>query len=151
MILDNLKNSSFYSPLGQHFAAAFTFLARVNSDYRGSGRIPIIGDEVFALHVEGPTRPESECLWEAHLRYADIHYQVSGGEAIGYAPVHTLRMTQPCEQGGDDVLFTGRGRLISLEQGEFMIVFPPDGHMTGVADGVHATSRKIVIKVLLSA
>ena len=150
MILDNLRNTSLYSGLGQRFTAAFSFLHGVKPDYSGAGRIPVIGDQVFALHVEGPTRPESECLWEAHLRYADIHYQVSGGEAIGYAPVNTLQMIQACAEGGDDVLYSGRGRLISLRQSEFMILFPSDGHMTGVADGVHPTSRKIVLKVLLS-
>jgi len=44
----------------------------------------------------------------------------------------------------------GRGRLISLEPGDFMILFPSDGHMPGVTDGIHATSQKIVIKVLLA-
>jgi YhcH/YjgK/YiaL family protein len=150
MILDNLKNTSLYTPLGQRFTAAFNFLHGVDFASLAAGRTPIIGNEVFALRVDGPTNPESESLWEAHLRYADIHYQVSGGEAIGYAPVHTLQMTQPCEEGSDDRLFSGRGRFIPLEPGEFMILFPSDGHMPGVADGVHETSQKIVIKVLVA-
>ena len=150
MILDNLKNSSHYFPLGQRFAAALDFLSSANFSNLKPGRTPIIGDEVFALRIDGPTRPESECLWEAHLRYADIHCQVSGGEAIGYAPVEKLQITRPCEEMGDDILLTGRGRLIPLEPGEFMILFPSDGHMPGVADGIHATSQKIVIKVLVS-
>ena len=150
MILDNLEDTSIYCPLGQRFAGAFTFLHSANFSDLAAGKTPIIGDEVFALRIDGPTRPESECLWEAHLRYADIHCQVSGGEAIGYAPVHALQVTRPCEKTGDDILLAGRGRLISLEPGEFMILFPSDGHMPGVADGRHAASQKIVIKVLLS-
>jgi len=149
MILDNLKNTSIYSSLGQRFAAAFTFLRSVNFSDLAAGKTSIIGDEVFALRIDGPTQPESECVWEAHLRYADIHCQVSGGEAIGYAPVHALQVTRPCEETGDDILLAGRGRLLPLQPGEFMILFPSDGHMPGVADGIHATSQKIVIKVLL--
>jgi biofilm protein TabA len=151
MILDNLKNSSHYFPLGHRFAAALGFLRSVNFSDLKPGRTPIMGDEVFALRIDGPTKPEADCLWEAHLRYADIHCQVSGGEAIGYAPVETLQVTRPCEETGDDILLTGRGRLIPLEPDEFMILFPSDGHMPGVADGIHATSQKIVIKVLVSS
>ncbi len=149
MILDTLKNTSNYFPLGHRFAAALTFLHSVDFSDLAAGRTPIIGDDVFALRIDGPTKPESACVWEAHLRYADIHCQVSGGEAIGYAPVQTLQVTQPCEETGDDILLTGRGRLISLQPGEFMILFPSDGHMPGVSDGTHATSQKIVVKVLL--
>ena len=150
MILDNLKNTSHYLALGPRFAAAFTFLRSVNFSDLKAGRTPIMGDEVFALRIDGATRPEADCLWEAHVRYADIHCQVSGGEAIGYAPVETLQVTQPREETGDDILLSGRGRLISLEPGEFMILFPSDGHMPGVSDGIHETSQKIVIKVLVS-
>ncbi|MSO23784.1 MAG: DUF386 family protein [Acidobacteria bacterium] len=76
-----------------------------------AGKTAIIGDEVFALRIDGPTRP--------------------------------------CEETGDDILLAGPGRSISLKPGEFMILFPSDGHMPGVSDGIHATSQKVVIKVLL--
>lgn len=149
MIFDNLKNTSTYCSLGERFAAAFTFLHSLNFSDLAEGKTAIIGAEVFALRIDGPTRPESECVWEAHLRYADIHCQVSGGEAIGYAPLHALQVTRPCGETGDDILLAGRGRSISLLPGEFMILFPSDGHMPGVSDGVHATSQKVVIKVRL--
>jgi biofilm protein TabA len=149
MILDRLHNAPLYRSLGPRFVAAFDFLR--TSDFAGlpAGKTTVIPDEVFAIRVEGPTRPEADCLWEAHLRYADIHFQVSGGEAIGYAPVETLQVTQPCEPPGDDILLAGRGRIIHLNPGEFMILLPTDGHMPGVADGVHPVSAKIVMKVLM--
>jgi YhcH/YjgK/YiaL family protein len=150
MILDNLNNTSLYACLGERFAAAFAFLRKADFASLADDRTPILGDQVFALRVDGPTKPESECVWEAHRRHADIHCQVSGGEAIGYAPVHALRVTRPYEEADDGVLFSGKGLLVPLKPGEFMVLFPSDGHMPGVSDGIHAVSRKFVIKVLLS-
>ena len=149
MILDNLKNADLYRGLGPRFAAAFAFLQKTDFAALAAGKNPVIPGEVFALRVESTPLPEAECLWEAHVRHADIHCQIAGGEAIGYAPVESLRVTQPCPDGEDDILLAGKGRLIALRPGEFMVFFPTDAHMTGVADGTNATSRKIVVKVRL--
>lgn len=148
MILDNLSNTALYTSLSPRFAAAFRFLNSAKFSDLKERKTPILGDEVFALRVEGNTQPESACLWEGHQRYADIHCLATGGEAIGYAPVSTLKVTQPLD--GDDILYAGQGRAIPLRPGEFMVFFPSDGHMTGIADGVHAGFQKIVVKVLVA-
>ncbi len=98
MIIDQLNNvqSGFYpalfsaadeSGLAQRLSAGFAYLQ--NADLAGlePGRVEIDGDQVFAFVQEYTSKPMEQGRWEAHVKYIDIQYIVSGEEQIGYANV----------------------------------------------------------------
>ncbi len=49
------------------------------------GRHDLDGDDLFALVQEYTTRAADECVWEAHRRYIDVQFVVTGAERMGVA------------------------------------------------------------------
>jgi len=87
--------------------------------------------------------------WEAHRRYIDIQYLVSGIERIGYTPVANLALTTPYDEDKDVAFYQGHGDILTLEPGMFAVFFPHDAHMPMLceAGGSPKQVRKIVVKI----
>ena len=114
------------------------------------GRVEIDGDRIFALPQGYQTRPAAQCRWEAHRRYIDIQYVVTGREAMGYAPLSTLKPTTDFDQAKDVGFYDGTGSIITVEAGMFAIFFPHDAHMPCMqVTGRPEPVRKVVVKVAL--
>ena len=133
MIIDQLNNAVFYRGLSRRIAAGLKFLAQTDCRSLAPGRHAIDGDNVFALAQEYQTKPRSQGVWEAHRRYIDIQYVVSGIEIMGYAPISALAVTQPYSAEKDCALFAGGAAGI----GEFF--------------RAPAAVRKVVVKVELAS
>ena len=87
MIFSSIEHARDNDLSAARFAKALAFLAREDLAALEPGRHEIDGDEVFANVQELVTVPAGEKNYEAHRRYADIHYVVSGTELICVAPV----------------------------------------------------------------
>ncbi len=111
------------------------------------GKHSIDGDRVFALVQEYATKPQDQCLWEAHRRYIDVQFVQSGLEAMGWAPIEQMSVSQKYDADNDAALFKGAGQLLQFPAGSFAIFLPHDVHMPCVAAGNPQAVRKIVIKV----
>ncbi|HOE61042.1 MAG TPA: YhcH/YjgK/YiaL family protein [Kiritimatiellia bacterium] len=151
MILDTLDSSFRYETLHPLFPSAFAFLRRPDLDALACGRIDLAGDDaLYALIQTYETQPPAEGKPEAHRRYLDIQYVVSGSECVAYAPLAGLTPCQPFDEAGDYGLYTGSTSLVRLSQGMFAIFYPNDAHLPCRQDGHAAPVRKIVIKVKVS-
>ena len=51
------------------------------------GKIPIQGDQVFALVQDNTTKPRAQGTWEAHRKYIDVQFVAAGVEEMGYANI----------------------------------------------------------------
>lgn len=60
------------------------------------------------------TKPTGECTFEAHKRYADVHFVVSGTECMGYAPVDTLTATKT-DEARDMIWLEGKDVPIPMQ------------------------------------
>jgi len=146
MILDSLSLWHRYAP---RLAPVFAFLEKVSPEIP-SGRHEIAGDDVFALVQRYQTRPVEGMQLEAHRRYIDVQYLVTGQEAIHWAPLGDLaQATQAYDPVKDVALYAlSAGAMpVPLRAGHFMILFPDDAHapccwLDGPADVV-----KVVVKV----
>ena len=110
MILDSLQNKERYVSLHPRFKAVFDFIDTHDVAALPCGRHEIDGDEVFANVQELVTVPAGEKNYEAHRRYADIHYVISGTELIGIAPVGECEPVGEFSEADDFGLFTPGGR-----------------------------------------
>lgn len=149
MILDTLPLWHRYSSLNPRLARGFAFLEQVRPD-AAIGRHEIDGDAVYAMVQRYTTRPVAEMQFEAHRRYIDIQYLLSGRELIHWAPLATLAAaTKPYDAAADFALFaTTRDMLpVQLRAGEFAILFPDDAHAPCCAWGDPAEVLKVVVKV----
>jgi YhcH/YjgK/YiaL family protein len=150
MILDQITNASLYQFKNPRLARGLEFLQSENVAILPPGRIDLEGDHLFALVQEYPTRIESECFWEAHRKYIDIQYLITGKERIDYAPLSLLEITKPYDLTKDRLELFGNGSRLQLSVGMFAIFFPHDAHRPCMATPIPAPVKKIVVKVAVS-
>ncbi|MBR6426560.1 MAG: YhcH/YjgK/YiaL family protein [Clostridia bacterium] len=147
MIKDNIKNAKLYYGLGARFETALKFLENYSGKADERADMPV-SDGVMVKCRPYVTKPQSECSFEAHRKFADIHFVVSGSEKIGYAPAGTLRIVSE-DESKDMIRLEGSGVNVPLEKGDFMITFPDDAHMPCVENGSPVFCGKLVAKVEL--
>lgn len=147
MIIDNIKNASKYFGLGKGFEAALTYLANYDGKADEKADIPVC-EGVMVKCRPYMTKPEEECAFEAHEKYADIHFVVSGCECIGYAPVDSLTETRR-DESKDMIWLEGEGVNLPLNAGDFMITLPDDAHMPCIQQMESVFCAKLVAKILL--
>jgi biofilm protein TabA len=150
MILDKLEYSKFYLPIHPSFEKAFAFLSINKRESLPVGCIEINGEDSYAVVQEYITKLPNEGIWEAHRKYLDIHYIVEGVERIGIAPISQMELGVYNPER-DFQSMTGNGQMIELYEGSFVIFFPQDAHMPGLATDSRTPVRKIVIKCLLGS
>ena len=79
-----------------------------------------------------------------------MQYVVSGAERFGFAPAG--RMGEgPYDAERDMERPTGEGSFTELHAGEFMILWPGEPHMPGMAIGEPSGVRKVVVKIAAAA
>ncbi|NLF85314.1 MAG: DUF386 domain-containing protein [Lentisphaerae bacterium] len=147
MLIDQIRHAGAYTGMGSGLAQAFAFLAGAPLATLAPGRHAITGDRVFALVQDYLTKLPDAGVWEAHHRYIDVQYVVSGAERLGYAPLDRLMVTQPYDEAKDVELLAGEGDHVTAAAGTFVVFFPHDAHMPGLALGEPSPVRKVVVKV----
>ena len=148
MIVDQLDRAARLS-LPPRMATALKALRSGELDGKAPGRYELDGDRVFALVQEYKTQPRSAGKLEAHRKYIDVQYVAKGAEAMGYAPLEGLTVTDAYDDKKDVALFAGTGDPVTIRTGMVAIFFPADAHAPGlgVTPGGGESVRKIVIKV----
>jgi len=137
----------FYAP---ELLKGLRYLEKTDFARAEPGRHEIAGDDLFALVSEYVPEPKAKRRPEAHKKYIDIQYVVSGEEAIGYAPLpHGAKPAEDLLTEKDIAFFAdpaGETDLV-LSAGAFAIFFPWDIHRPGCAIGKGTPVRKVVVKV----
>lgn len=148
MIIDTLENAARYFVLGERIEAALKYLQVNDCTALPVGKIPIQGDQIFALVQDNTTKPRSQGVWEAHRKYIDVQFVAAGVEEMGYANIQTLTVKKPYDEQAEYALFDGDGSFVTVPAGSFTIFFPQDAHIPGSAvSDQPAAVRKVVIKV----
>ena len=146
MIVDLLKNAAPYAS-DKKLARALDYLVKTDFRTLPQGKVALDGAELYALVQQYDSRLREKCQFEAHRKYIDVQYIVEGTEQMGYAHVSALASAVPYDAEKDAEMFTGEGSFITAPAGTFIVFFPEDGHMPGVAIGKPKTVRKVVVKV----
>ena len=133
---------------------AVEFLQEVQGKDLEDGRIEIDGKQVYALVQSYLGKPDiHQPRFEAHRRYIDIQYLVSGKEYFGWAPLEAMIETDLFNEEKDIVhgsVAEASITLVRLSEGLLAVVYPEDAHAPGLADGEPAPVKKIVVKVAIS-
>jgi biofilm protein TabA len=148
MITDQLANGLCYAAIDTRLARGIEFLQRAEIGALAEGRHDIDGDAIYALVQRYTSKLADAGRWEAHQRYADLQFVADGEERMGYGPV--ARFTRGTYDAAKDVEFlTGDGDFIRLRAGDFIVLWPGEAHMPGMAAGEPAAVKKIVVKIRL--
>ena len=150
MIVDSLKRANYLKALGKNFKIALAFLNKPRLDELEDDRYDLHGDDVFAIVQTYMTRPVDQRKWEAHKKYLDIQYIVSGNELIGYTDLANLKPLDPYDPERDLYFFKGHpdhGCFVPMKPGMLMVLGPQDAHMPCSMITVPEEVKKIVVKV----
>ncbi|MEI2691972.1 MAG: YhcH/YjgK/YiaL family protein [Anaerolineae bacterium] len=147
MIIDLLVNAPQYEGLSPRIRQAFDFLQQTDLAALALGIHEIDGRALYASVQTFSTHPLAEGGWEAHRRYLDLHYVIEGAERIGYAPAGSLS-PGAYDAENDFMLLSGEaGALVPVPSGAFMLLWPNEAHMPGLAVDEPAMLRKVVVKI----
>ena len=151
MILANIKDAERYCTLNKSFPAVFEFLKTLNTESTEG----VVSDD-YRVNFSGKyietadKNPDgTEKSFEAHKKYIDIHYCISGSEGIGCADVSTLEPTTEYDEENDYFLLSGEYQKVILREGDFCIVFPEDAHIPMMCGFTGGKLLKAVAKVKL--
>lgn len=150
MIIDTLKNCEIYYGMNAGFEKAFDFIKKATSENLPAGKYEIDGSNIYAMVQEYKTKAPEEAKFEAHRKYIDIQYIISGVEKMEMIDVS--KATEITEYDAEkDFQFFDYGNTAVLgcfEDEDFAVFFPQDVHKPGMAvDSGSSAVKKIVVKI----
>jgi YhcH/YjgK/YiaL family protein len=149
MIIDKIDSAEIYYGLGQRIAQGLALLKDPDVLNAAKGRYEVDGKNLFFMADEYDSKPENEGRFEAHRKYLDIQFIVSGREWIGCRELEGLKLETPYNPD-KDIEFYHRAEpmtRIDLEAETFAIIWPHEAHMPGRAFDKSERVKKIVVKV----
>lgn len=149
MITDYIKNILTYKTLSKNLALGIDFIVNSNLKELSAGKYEIDGENVFVIISDYETKSILDANWEAHQKYIDIQYVITGKESIGFAPLEDLKIFKAYDEEKDFALFKGKGIYLSANETNFFIFYPQDGHAPGIELDGSSVVKKLVIKVKL--
>ncbi len=145
MILDTLENAAKYAGIRSGLSEAFGFLDQPGLAELETGRYEISGDLVYALVQRCNGKKIEEARLEAHRKYIDIQYVISGEESMGWSPRAHLAPSDQYDEKKDVEFFPDRPEaVIKVPAGSFAVFLPTDAHMPCIGEG---SIHKVVMKV----
>ena len=148
MILDTLAQADRYAPIHPGFAAAFQFLRTAKFADLATGRNEIDGDRLYVVMNRQPGRGRADAKFEAHRRYIDIQFGISGTDVMGWrALADCTRPTAAFDDSKDVWFFEDPAETwLVVPPGSFAIFYPDDVHapLGGTGDLVKAVVKVAV-------
>jgi len=150
MITADLKEITGRAALRPGIIKALEFLRRGDLLSLPDGRYEIDGERLYAMAQRYVTAAADAPKFEAHRKYIDVQYLAAGAEAIGWAPLDRVTVTEAYDPA-KDALFgsvaAGGWSSIVLRAGQFAVLYPADAHAPKLAAGAPSQVVKIVVKV----
>lgn len=128
---------------------AFSFLKSNDLSKLELKRYDIEGDSLYAMVSEYLTKNEEDARFEAHQKYIDIQYVVSGQEMIGVASVSQKKdVLEPYDPVKDiEFMTVNDGVNLKATPATFFVFFPENLHRPGLKIEANEQVRKVVVKV----
>ena len=148
MLIDYLQNADRYSRLHSRFAGGFAFLRRADVAQLPDGRHEIDGERLFAVVSRDQGRGREQSLLEAHRRYIDIQFVISGEDCIGWLPIADCsRVSSPYDAEKDLEFFFDRPTTwLAVTPGRFAVFYPEDAHAPLATRGpIHKAVVKVAV------
>lgn len=151
MIFDNIQNCEQYFSLHPNYEKAFAFLKDAMKQFPETGKHEIDGENLFASVQTYNTLTEDGKM-EAHEKYIDIQFIVSGKETMFVKDISKAELSDPYREDWDAAFYKvdDTSSKLCLTPGDFVVLLPNDAHRPCVAfEGVSEPVQKIVMKVKL--
>jgi YhcH/YjgK/YiaL family protein len=140
----------YYAANPDRWEKAFKFLRDTDLKNIEKGKYEIDGEDLYASVSEYTTKNEEDAKLEAHRKYADIQYIISGEEKMGLVPLTKTEVVTPYDDV-KDVCFLKAGKLsyhIATPK-VYFVFFPEDAHKPSIKVTDNEPVKKVVLKVRL--
>lgn len=148
MIYDSLKHLDAYRGIHSGVLRGLELLRDTDFSQLADGRYEVDGDSLFYM-LQSYTNSPVNVTPEAHKKYIDIQYMISGQEKIAVAPLEEMTEEVEARPEGDIWFYRGPLSELLLSGDKFAVLWPGDAHAPGIAVGEPAPCRKCVVKVKL--
>lgn len=152
MIIDTIQNCEKYALLHKSFQRAFDAIKNALDKDMPVEKCEIDGTDLFISVQEYNTKLAENARFEAHRKYIDIQYIVSGEEVVEVTDLSKTVIETEYNETKDVEFYTPTGNVWRgiLTAGEYGIFFPNDVHRPALAvEGVPAPVKKILVKIKL--
>jgi len=147
MIFDKIENAALYESVSPLLKKAFEYLKQTDFSKLEAGKYVVDGDNLFAMVQEYDTKNDADCKLEAHKKYIDVQYVVSGEELIGVRPLINQTPSKEYDAENDYALYDDTCSFIKVSPTQFAVLFPQDLHKPGIKINTSAKVKKVVMKV----
>lgn len=150
MIFDKLENLPLYAESFPNAEKVIAFLEKCVAAPPAPGKYELDGKKLFVNVQEYAPKVFAPDKLEYHRKYIDIQLLLAGAEDLYYAPLDGLDAVMPYNAekdcGFDRLPAPGDATKVALRPGNFVLLFPEEGHLPGV--GAPATKVvKAVVKI----
>ena len=134
--------------LNEKIAEASAMIKGLDFDHLELGKHEVDDDFYYVVQAY-ETKDPATARYEAHEKYVDIQYLISGIEAIDIAPVETLEIDEVYDAAKDACFLKNpeRATKVVLTAGSYVVLYPEDAHKPGLTVDEVMSVRKIVGKV----
>lgn len=147
MIFGNIKDIEAYGALEEQVLACFKWAKEHDLMGLSAGRHEIDRERLFVNIVEYQTTSAKERFWEAHRDYLDVHLMLNGTEQIDLNFISNMDVKE-YQKETDFVPMDGEKKVsVVLEEGDYLVCYPGDGHRTAVAVEKPVDIKKAIFKV----
>ena len=152
MLYGTLKHLESYRGIHPGVMRGLELLRDTDFAQLADGRYEVDGERLFYSLQSYVNKPANDTP-EAHRKYIDIQFLISGREWMDVAPLANMTEVAEARPEGDIWLHRGPvdGRVL-LAGDRFAVLWPEDAHAPGIAvDGTPEQCRKCVVKVRVEA
>ena len=126
---------------------AFAFLNNPELAELKPGKYNIDSTFVFATISYADSYDSSKVKWEAHRKYLDLQYLISGSLFYAMAPYNKEEVSEPYKESTDmERVITNRGKYYKAAPGSLFVFFPSDAHKS-VKEHEGDIVKRVVIKI----
>lgn len=147
MIFGNISQLKDFDYLDSKIKECFAYAKEHDMMTYEKGCHEIDGEKLFVNIVEYTTTEAENRFWEAHKNYLDIHVMLSGSEQIDVNFIENMEQKEFVEKDDFLPLEGPKNGSVILNNGDFLICYPSDGHRTAVAVDGPVAIKKAIFKV----
>ena len=115
------------------------------------GKYALVGDQAYATISEYETKEPENARWEAHKKYIDLQYVISGEEKMGILPLSQAKNAMAYNEQKDLIFYGDNDGDLHLATSEaFFLFFPNDVHRPCMKVDESAPVRKLVAKIAVA-
>ncbi|GHT62453.1 hypothetical protein AGMMS50239_15810 [Bacteroidia bacterium] len=130
---------------------AFRFLASPEFPHLPEGKQVIDDENLFVNINEYDTKNTEDAKCEAHIKYADIQFMITGEELMGLTPLSNTQNPTPYSEEKDIYFMQPNDMQYYLaDTSNFFIFFPSDAHRPAVKVKENVPVKKAIVKVRIA-